>query len=45
MKKAITLLLSVEAIHKMVESGELSAEDIHAAAERIRALKKAHSIK
>ena len=36
---------AVEAIHKMVESGELSAEDIHAAAERIRALKKAHSIK
>ena len=36
---------AVEAIRKMVENGELSAEDIHTAAERIRALKKAHSIK
>jgi beta-N-acetylhexosaminidase len=36
---------AVEAITQMVENGELKAEDIHAAAERIRALKKAHSIK
>ena len=36
---------AVEAISQMVENGELSAEDIHAAAERIRALKKAYSIK
>ena len=36
---------AVEAISQMVKLGELSAEDIHAAAERIRTLKKAHSIK
>ena len=36
---------AVEAISQMVERGELSAEDIHASAERIRALKKAHSLK
>lgn len=36
---------AVEAIRQMVENGELSAEDIHTSAERIRALKKAHSIK
>ena len=36
---------AVEAIQQMVETGELSAKDIHTAAERIRALKKAHSIK
>ena len=36
---------AVEAITQMVENGELKAKDIHAAAERIRALKKAHSIK
>jgi beta-N-acetylhexosaminidase len=36
---------AVEAITQMVENGELKAEDSHAAAERIRALKKAHSIK
>ena len=36
---------AVEAIYQMVERGELSAEDIHASAERIRALKKAHSLK
>ena len=36
---------AVETITQMVENGELSAEEIHAAAERIRALKKAHSIK
>lgn len=36
---------AVEAIRQMVENGELSAKDIHASADRIRALKKAHSIK
>ncbi len=36
---------AVETIRQMVENGELSAKDIHTAAERIRALKKAHSIK
>ena len=36
---------AVEAISQMVENGELSAENIHTAAERIRTLKKAHSIK
>lgn len=36
---------AVEAILQMVENGELDANDIHTAAERIRALKKAHSIK
>lgn len=36
---------AVNAIRQMVANGEISAEDIHAAAERIRALKKAHSIK
>ena len=36
---------AVEAIAQMVENGELSADDIHASAERIRSLKKAHSIK
>ena len=36
---------AVNAILQFVESGELSAETIHTSAERIRALKKAHSIK
>ena len=35
----------VEAIIQMVNQGEISEEDIHNAAERIRTLKKAHSIK
>ncbi len=36
---------AVNAILQLVENGELSAETIHTSAERIRALKKAHSIK
>ena len=36
---------AVSAILQFVETGELSVDDIHTAAERIRALKKAHSIK
>ena len=36
---------AVNTILQMVKNGELSADDIHTAAERIRALKKAHSIK
>ncbi|MBO4599607.1 MAG: hypothetical protein J5641_02595 [Bacteroidales bacterium] len=35
---------AVDAILRFVENGELSAADIHAAAERIRALKKANGI-
>ncbi|MBO4600003.1 MAG: hypothetical protein J5641_04615 [Bacteroidales bacterium] len=35
---------AVNAIKQFVESGELTAEAIHISAERIRALKKAHSI-
>ena len=36
---------AVEAISQMVKNGELNADEIHTAAERIRTLKKAHAIK